>query len=104
MTPIDAILFYFRNVWEEVACRLPGRGAPRPVKACQRNKHSNELSRDMPRYCLKNRKLWGKNNRIFPSDTTLTLIENDASNASSVVAYVFVAAITYLPSRCVASI
>jgi hypothetical protein len=44
----------------------------------------------------------GRTNQILLYDTDR--IENDASNNSSIVACVFVVAITFLPSRCLAAI
>jgi hypothetical protein len=44
----------------------------------------------------------GRKELLFLYDTDR--IENDASNSSSIVACVFLAAVTFLPSRCIATI
>jgi hypothetical protein len=49
-----------------------------------------------------NKKFWEKRIAYFPWYDT-GHIENDASNNSSIVACVFVTAVTFLPSRCLAT-
>jgi hypothetical protein len=51
----------------------------------------------------KNKKFWEELIVYFPWYDT-GHIENDASNDSSIVACVFVAAVTFLPSRCLATV
>jgi hypothetical protein len=56
--------------------------------------------------CMKvyiNKKFWEELIAYFPSYDT-GHIENDSSNNSSIVACVFVTAVTFLPSRCLATI
>jgi hypothetical protein len=50
-----------------------------------------------------NKKFWEELIAYFPSYDT-GHIENDASNNSFIVASVFVTAVTFLPSRCLATI
>jgi hypothetical protein len=50
-----------------------------------------------------NKKFWEQLIVYFPRYDT-DRIENDVSNNSSIVAFVFVTAVTFLPSRCVATI
>jgi hypothetical protein len=52
---------------------------------------------------FKYKKFWRKIKAYFPwNDTNRT--ENDASNNFSIVAFVFVAAETFLPSHCLATV
>jgi hypothetical protein len=46
----------------------------------------------------------GRTNRLFSFDNETYRVENDAYNDSSIDARVFVAAVTFLPSRCLAKI
>jgi hypothetical protein len=71
-------------------------------------KFPSETSRKI--YCLtllhnpvNNKKFWEELIAYFPLYDT-GHIENDASNNSSIVACVFVTAVTFLPSRCLATI
>jgi hypothetical protein len=52
---------------------------------------------------INNNKFWDELIACFPCYNT-GRIENDASNNSSIVACVFVTAVTFLPSRCLATI
>jgi hypothetical protein len=52
---------------------------------------------------IKNKKFWEELIAYFPSYDT-GHIENDAFNNSSIVACVFVTAVKFLPSRCLATI
>jgi hypothetical protein len=57
----------------------------------------------MKKYTEENKKFWEELIAYFPwYDTGHS--ENDASNNSSIVACVFVTAVTFLPSRCLATI
>jgi hypothetical protein len=53
--------------------------------------------------CKINKTFWEEIIAYFPRYET-GRIENDASNNSSIVACVFVTAVTFLPSRCLATI
>jgi hypothetical protein len=101
MAPIDAIAFYFRNTWVEVACSALGLWGTTPSagwsagrKAQERNKHIIKLSRK------RSQEVMGPTTSILAFDGTLTRIENFALNTSNVEC-VFVAAVTFLQSRCV---
>jgi hypothetical protein len=52
---------------------------------------------------MKNKKFWEELIAYFPCYDTYR-IENEVSNSSSIVACVFVTAVTFLPSRCLATI
>jgi hypothetical protein len=62
------------------------------------------LLRQMITYPESKQEVLGRNNRLFSFDMTRAAIENSAPNDSSIVACVFIAAVTFLPSRCLATI
>jgi hypothetical protein len=53
--------------------------------------------------CETNKQVLGRTNYLLPSYVT-DRIDNDASNNSAIVSYVFVAAVTFLLGRCLAKI
>jgi hypothetical protein len=60
--------------------------------------------RDRPLSTKQKQEVLGRTNRLLSFDTTRTTTENDASNNSSIVAFGFVGAVTFLPSRCLETI
>jgi hypothetical protein len=78
--------FFFSKLWVET---LKGRG------------HLDDLGVDWR--LILNKKFWGELIAYFPWYDT-GHIENEASNNSPIVACVFVTAVTFLPSRCLATI